>query len=389
MQERVQWPFNLPGHALVNPLAAFPDLDELEEDFDILYFLDLCSGIEAAVLQESLACVGAIGSFTARQINPIVLSILDANVLVRYEPTGDTAAMARELLAHRNAQDIMALLRQRVPSSGPHLSLVATGLEFAGDLGLEGDTGLPLVLTAHSLPMYLSLPQTQQERRALHRLRGELAARYADFKAILYSLRDQAYGDESLRIPPIALEVFEITHSRDDFGTAVLEVRHKYASVRRQFTELDEIMRSRSQSPIAILREQAKLRKSISKLFSAKEVDGLSVLTSFATELNDGIDLSELADGASGIDWNKIVSSVLHHAEDMYWKFRLRPMHESKRRYLELSTSRVASIVRHHFGHQLTSEDLVAANHHSALVAALAAISNPEPQRGDPPLNRS
>lgn len=369
-----------PGDVLVNIPAAYPDLEELEHDFDIMYFLDLCAGIEAAVLQNTLVCTGQLLGIGASRINPIVEALIESDTLTKWTvSTADRGAKAIEILSHRNARDVMAMMPRSVPAvdSDVHVSLLATGIDFAGDLGFEAETGLPLVLTAHTLPLYAKLPQVRAERQAAARVRGELAARYADFRDVLHAMRDQAYGEESIRIPPIALEVLEMANSHDELGSAMLEVRHKYASVRAHFTELDELMRSRSQSPRKLLAEQAKRRKAISKLFNSDEVDGLTVLTSFATELNDTVDLDELADGASGIDWNKVVASVVRHAEDIYWKFKLRPLHSTKQRYLDLSSKRIQDIVRHHFRHQLTARDLHAANAYAAVVATVQSPSLP------------
>ena len=373
-----------PGDAFVNAMSAFPDLDDLEKDFDILYFLDLCAGIEAAVLQNSLVSIGPIGSMTAKRMNPIVRSLLDAEVLVRYELVAeDQVAMSRQLLSHQNARDLLALLPKSIPAGDPssHLAVMAEGVSLAGDLGFEAECGLPLVLTAHSMPLYVALPQFKAEHAAQHRFRGELAAKYSDFKQILFALKQQVDGEEIIAIPPIALEVLEIANTQDDLGTAVLEVRQKYEQLRKYFTELDEIMQSKAQSPRTKLGEQAKLKKAISKLFSAKEVDGLTVLTTFATELNETIDLKAMADAEGGIDWKKIVGSLIRHAEDIYWRFRLRPLHATKRRYLDLASKRVADNVRHHFGHQLIERDRLSVAKFSAVIDGLRVPSESETER--------
>ncbi len=40
--------------ALLNPCECLPDLEALERDFDAIYFLDLCAGIEAAILYDNI-----------------------------------------------------------------------------------------------------------------------------------------------------------------------------------------------------------------------------------------------------------------------------------------------------------------------------------------------
>ena len=56
---------------LINASDAFPDLERLKQDFDMLYFLDLCTGLETAILYDELHCT-AFGSGAAEILEPLV-----------------------------------------------------------------------------------------------------------------------------------------------------------------------------------------------------------------------------------------------------------------------------------------------------------------------------
>jgi hypothetical protein len=45
---------NIDSTTLLNAIECLPDLEKLKQDFDIIYFLDLCAAIEAAILYDEL-----------------------------------------------------------------------------------------------------------------------------------------------------------------------------------------------------------------------------------------------------------------------------------------------------------------------------------------------
>jgi hypothetical protein len=73
-----------PGDSLVNVLACFPDLEQLKRDFQILYFLDFCAGLDALVLHERLFALGPVRSATGTD-NPVVPELLKSGTLKSYQ----------------------------------------------------------------------------------------------------------------------------------------------------------------------------------------------------------------------------------------------------------------------------------------------------------------
>ncbi|PMX02343.1 hypothetical protein C1X59_08460 [Pseudomonas sp. FW215-R2] len=362
------------GTALINVLSSYPDLDELERDFDILYFLDLCAGIDAAVIQDELAYVGKIKSFNSAQVNPIIRALLDSGTLKRYYPTDpDPVLYGRNLIASPIAQEVLSVLPTRVPFGSEHefISLMACGSELAADMAMEKETGISLVLTAHSLPLYAKIPSEIERRASYQQLKYTLAATYPGFRDILCSMGNSLAPKEIIRIPPIALEVLELADSKEDLGQAVLEVRGRYEKMRKNLIELQDLLDSNDASSSLKLREVERYKKSLSKLFSSSELDGVTVVTTFTDDISEAVDLSDFSTDGVEIDWPKMLSFLVKYAYDINWKLRFRPLHASKQRYLELSTNRVAGIVRNKFGHQLNSADVIAVNKYAQAVRTI------------------
>jgi hypothetical protein len=57
-----------PGNnvALINPCECVPNLEELRRKFDVIYFLDLCAAIEAAILYDRLYITATPGQVQSR-----------------------------------------------------------------------------------------------------------------------------------------------------------------------------------------------------------------------------------------------------------------------------------------------------------------------------------
>lgn len=347
-----------PGDALINAQACFPDLERLQKEFDVLYFLDFCAGLDSLVLHNSLYTVGSLPS--ARS-NPLITPLLENQILKFCEfRTPDPLESAQEMFRHRRGREMLSLA-QATPLDGDFSTdILANVLTLIMDFVLEDSLQMPLVHSAHSLPIYLRLPDIQKEQTAMRRFYGALAEKYADFRDVLFAMKEKADGKSDIRIPPIALDALSRASNFEELGPVILELRDKYKKVRDQFAELDETMRSDDQTLKKKLKAQAKLEKSINKLFTADELDGITVFTSFARGFNESVDVEEIIDEPeiSDIRWTKLLAYVLDKGEAFYWKFRLSPLHSTKKRYLNMSNNQIFSVVKRHFGHGLTETDL-------------------------------
>lgn len=347
-----------PGDALINAQACFPDLQWLQKEFDVLYFLDFCAGLEAVILHNTLY---TIGSLPSHRNNPIIAPLLKTKILQFYElATPKPLETAQEVLGHQRSRNIMSLLYNANVESKFFTRIAANALSMIMDFVLEDKLEVPLVHSTQSLPIYLLLPDVQAEQKALNSFYGALAQKYSDYKDVLFALKAKADRKDVIRIPPIALEALSRSKDFEELGDVIMELRDKYHKVREQFAELDHIMRSDDQPMKKKLKAQAKLEKSISKLFTTDELDGMTVFTSFARGLNESVELSDVIKDPeiTDISWSKLIGHLLDKGEALFWKFRLSPLHSTKKRYFNLSNKQISCVVKRHFGHELTEVDV-------------------------------
>jgi hypothetical protein len=70
-----------PGDALINVPACFPDVERLKRKFDVMIFLDFCVGLEAAVIHNTLHCIG----FAFGEPNPALTALARAGFAEEYD----------------------------------------------------------------------------------------------------------------------------------------------------------------------------------------------------------------------------------------------------------------------------------------------------------------
>ncbi len=361
-----------PGDALINARDCFPDFERLRSDFDIIEFLDFCVGLDAAVLHGSLITVGAM---PAPDSNPVLPVLLESEALKPYNiVTSDAMKSASGIIGQPRAAQLLALLPNSIPATDNEaiLRAMSAAMASAMDVALEEITEIPLVASAHLLPLYLRLEDIQAETREFRRFEDALAAKYADFREALFAIRQKTDRDV-IRIPPIALEILADAPTREHLGESLLKTRNSYAAVRRNFAEAEDCLRSEDRTPKQKLVELAKIRKSINALFTTDELDGVTVTTSFARRLNDTTKIDQFADGVapSDINWTKLIGWLLELAESACWKFRLRPLHATKERYLQTTQAHLKQVVHKHFGHEITKADVMKADRYLKEIEAL------------------
>ena len=354
-----------PGDALINANSCFPDLPWLQREFDILYFLDFCAGLESLIIHNTIFSIGA---YPGAEKNPVAGILRGNNVLQVFTPTvADDSELMKSISTvheHKRAKQLMSLLPNYIQGDdeGVQVAMFAAALSMPMDIVYEDWLQMPLVHSAHELPIYMRLPDIQEEQRAMHLLQNTLAEKYADFRNTLFELRESVDGAEIIRIPPIALQALNDANDFEHLGEVVMDLRHRYSKVREQFAELDEMMRSGDVLPKQKLKEKAKMSKSISKLFTTDELDGITTTTSFAARINEIPNIGGiLKDGAdpSDISWTKIGGFLIEKAESAYWKFRLSPLHSTKRKYLNLTKNKISEIIKRHFGYGITQRDIL------------------------------
>ena len=100
------------------------------------------------------------------------------------------------------------------------------------------------------------------------------------------------------------------------------------------------------------------------------------------TTLSDVIKVEGLVAGPdlSDVSWGNVAGLALSHLESGYVKLRLRPLHATKRKYLNSAGSSVGKLAKRLFGYELKSTDVAQAKAEAAaLEEKLRELFRPRP----------
>ena len=369
-----------PGDAVVDFAMCFPDLEWLRREFDVLYFCDLCAGIEAAVLNERL--FGMWGSIGPGAL-PVLEPLAEAGVLHRVTAEGESSwATTEKIMRGDRVRDLMARLRgnNRIASEDMpvYSGLMANATALPTALAMEELLGMPLALSAQALPVYVQLPTVRRQREVFRGIDSQFANTYDGFRQALEQLRTAVEPDTTVLIPPIALEALSRASTFDELGTAIVELRHKYRRLRARFTELDETLRLKNYMLRNKRSELARLLLDINKTQDYMKSVGVPMLTEIADNLGK---VFEAAEGAvnGATDWSaafklgKAAGPLAQVIERARWRLRMRPLLQTIDRYLSMGSADMANAAKVLFGHELDGADLARATaYKSAAVRYLA-----------------
>ncbi len=360
------------GEAIISAYDCFPNLSELRERFDPFALIDFCTGIDAAVLHERLYTSGLPDPET----NPVLKVLLRDGVLVDLSGTGlfqIPPDVMRDHAASRYPMVILTLLQKDMVRFSYPKTLhepeiaervltwtMASLLASAKDLIIEEQKQVSMVPSASASIVWRHHPVLREEDDAFTRLTKSLAERYSDLRELLLASRGAAEGDNQFRMPPIALQVLSRADRTRDLGDVFMEIRHQYRKVRNYFSSVEAILDSPDVPLTKKLKEQASIERAISELIGKENArDSFTRMTSFNRTLNDSVAAEKVLDGAKAGDVSiaKLVGRLISVAETAYWRFRLRPLHATKKAYLALSSTDICGAIKRHFGHEVTQSD--------------------------------
>jgi hypothetical protein len=348
------------GDALLIP-ESFPNVEALKREFDILKFLDLCSGLEAAVLHSKLFTYWL---YVPDHVNPAVDALLDAGVIELFgqeiRPIGfRTPANPTPVPPPYGRQQLLDRLMCYSASS------------YMDEWDERKFLNLPTTIPATIVPAYLY--EVRIEKAAEQQMELELLKTYNDFKEGLDKIRRSVDRPDAIRFPPVAIEVLSMCNTLDQLGSSIMDVRKRYTNVRTRFRELSEVMASADIPMKKKLCERNRMLNSINSLFSSSERASMTLMTSFAKDMNDITKIDGLSDGLewSDMKWGGLVKYAVKNAESFYWKFQLRPLHGTKEAYFNLSLGEIYKIIERLFGHQLTPGDEATVKMYRSYVAEI------------------
>lgn len=363
-----------PGDGLVNALALFPDLDWLQREFDMLYFLDFCSGLDALAVHQNIVFIGPVRSYDA-DVNPVVSALIKhehpRQIMMSREKIIGSWDTVDALMSSPTTRELTTSVPRgwNIDEAGLIGALVGAVSDLIMDVALERELQVPLVLSAHQSPPYLNLKEVQQERRAFQELMGTLAEKYKSLAQIWAAARRKVDPDDELQLPPVAFEVLTKANKLEDLPTIALEIRDKYRKVRTRFAELDECLSAKDVSPQKKLVQAKRIERSFADLQKTTRADVLTTFISLPFRLAEFLDFKEIGNsGGPGVDWQKVAESLGDYLTSGIRRLYVRPLYATRKRYLTTPSQRMHEAVRCLFGHELNRDDFALARKYSEYV---------------------
>lgn len=354
---------------LINGSDCFPDLQRLKEDFDIVYLLDLCAGIEAAVVHEELVLT-AVGEGNKAILEPLVQEGILSRTALR---SADPIASAGMLMERPRAAELMRRMESvgRIDGEDEDLAITATvaALSLPTDLYIEEEMGGSLVLPFRHAALYLTLPSLEGTRNALHQAKLSLAERYGPLKDALLSFRLAEAVDEadSVPIPPIALKLLSRAHTFDELGEMVLDERRRFASMRRRFADIREIYAS----PSGTLRDRylKKARMTIDMEKASKDARRVPSSIEFVGDVEKiGEALAPFLHSGDPTKFAKLAGPIARWNEEGLYRMRMRPLIGLVDLYLDTTAEDLRKSARVLFDHELKDRDIKRARDYGTAV---------------------
>jgi len=375
MKERID--INVPEH-IGNVLFQHTDLIEAEmnkEEFDPLYFLDLCSSIECVVLNEKLHSLGFFQNNTKSIANehPLTKDLISEGILTVHDVDGDSltdqildndkegilskAATSTNFISYDTEKMDLKVIEDCVPSA-----IYADWYMY-----IENNKKLSYSPNCSVIPMYLATDRNIEEKAFNRALQNGLAGLYPDYRDTLLNLRAEVEDDDFVRIPPIAFEVLNRISRLEDLPNEMLEARDRYKDLRKQFYDLDETLRSDDLSLIDKLKAKNKILIGINHFNSSLSAESGLAATSLANGINDTVKLDKQDDGFQfeDIHWTKLLGKTISKAESTYWEMKLKPLFSTKKSYLDASKSDMRKIIKKLFEHELSNKDIEQLKHYN------------------------
>lgn len=376
------------GAVVVSP-DSFPDFGELRGRFSVLGYINLCAGIDTAVLHPRLYALNLYDD----QDNPVQTALLSEGVLTRIHddqllPVSSSdqleAWLANPLTRHLAV--VLTLVQRgaltlQVPPGGEDVfaDALAHLLDTCRMLFVEPRLPLPLSPTATQASFLHSHPLLGREEAALYRAATSLQKVYGDLAVTLAKLTEELHGP-GLAFPPLALQALDKASSPAELGAVVLDMRERYAKVRQRFAEIDDVLRSEDTSLSAKLIARAKLERSVESLVGeagghAERIDSYVTL---ARNLSEMVPVERLLDGLQygDVGVSKVVAKLVGSTPRLLLRLRLRALHGTKKTYLQLTGAGIRRLAAKHFNAELTGADTARLNGFHSLVQSLMAIGD-------------
>lgn len=363
-----------PGDVIVDAGLSFPDPEELRRDFNIIRFLNFCSGIEAAIINERLICNRATISDS---IWPIIEPLIrEGGFGIVDLVTSDVIKSVRETHDSPRAKELMQRLGaiREVQQSDLYAfqMLASSSIVLPESLYLEDRFKIPFSINVQTAPAYLALPSAERQRKLFADLDRGLAGSYEKIRNLLDELQTNFDGEDIVRIPPIAVEALGKAGTFDELGEILVDLRRKYRPIREHFKEAAKLQSDKSVDLRTKREAGLKIVRDLNKIYARINARGVPVRTEFADAFGSSVDalegaLKAHADPTEATKMLKLGMPALSLIEHTLWYLRMKPLIQMTDRYMLTPQSELVGASRVLFKHEVDQEDLDFLKHYDAV----------------------
>lgn len=345
----------------------------MKHDFDVIYFLDLCTGIEAAVLYDELYAVRSTrGPGDGALIDPLVETGA-IKLLVASSP--DPVETTRKIFARPRMMELEGKLRRRtwLDQADMDLAIIAktAASGLALELAMEEDFDCSLVLSPRQVPLYLKLEPVERDEQVIADIERQLANKYKQMKESLMAIRREIayHALERIPLPPIAFEAMQLSNTFDELGARVIDLRKRYAPLRRKMSQLRDVIADRDESVTNRIRQFHAIKTDIARTIEYPKPESAPALIEIAEDAAKITEGVGSAYGGDPLKASRAAAPLLKLVDNLAWRLRMRPLLITSRKYMNSSVQAFAESTRVLFGHNLDVTDCRRAEAYAEAVA--------------------
>lgn len=362
---------------LVDAMALMRSLSCIHHDFTILEFLDLCTAIEAIVLNDRITILDSTPELINSQHEML---LLEAQGVFSHEDSGVKIADEEPAL-HKFRVTMNSLMNSgRLPRTP--LGKTTFGDAFREATAISG-AERRLQISALPLRRFSCFYEPKVLAREEHTA-CDLVANYDILSRDLrhgrglyrFPLSDYIFAE----IPPMPIIALNRSPDRERLIYVVLELREEYSSLRASLSQLRAVLSDVEVSP----KEKQRQLRSWSKSWKTLDKYGPSTKLAMANTTLSAVGVNKSADGEHlDLDLNKLLSWVGKGAREGWYRWRVRILHDVAKQYLRTSDGAISRETQRLFSHELSADDLRQLRDWDAQMASLGGVADNAPSRTD------
>lgn len=343
---------NSESTVLVDAAALTRSLSCVHRDFSILEFLDLCTAIEAIVLNDLITVLDPSSELTDSNQE---MKLLEKHGVLQSMDSGvksaDDGSVVNSLRKKMSGLMDIGLL----PKSP--LGKTTFGDAFR-EATVVSEAERRLQISALPLRRFSCFYEPKVLVREEHTA-CDLVTNYDILSRDLRkgrSLYQYPIADYIIaEIPPMPIIALGRSQTRERLLETVLELRDEYSSLRTSLSQLRATLGNAEVTPI----EKQRHLRSWARSWRTLEKYGPPTHIAVANTIQSAIDVDRSVDGKYlDLNLNKLTSLAINSAREEWHKWRVRILHDAAKQYLNTSDGIIYRETQRLFGHELSANDL-------------------------------